>query len=254
MPYILRSTESSGIGPRRATAQDGFIFSIVPSFSSLDSWTPPQDVNGCDARVAYGGGGGSGLTRSVESGVIMGRGAVCLSGGCGRRVGCAGAAAAAAFVTLNTSRFWPTATQGKGEGERGRMELPGHGMTTATPPPSAAARPTHCFFAVSPCVRACVVHSLEPWPPPSSLLAPSRNTCACSPSLPPRPGRSLLPLPPPLLSFSSCSRHHHHRRRTHLELFFFFVRVPPSLPPSAVPPAAAAAQATFYGQGNHDFS
>ena len=33
--------------------------------------------------------------------------------------GCAGAAAAAAFVTLNTSRFWPTATQGEGEGERG---------------------------------------------------------------------------------------------------------------------------------------
>ena len=250
----MRSTESSGIGPRRATAQDGFIFSIVPSFSSLDSWTPPQDVNGCDARVAYGGGGGSGLTRSVESGVIMGRGAVCLSGGCGRRVGCAGAAAAAAFVTLNTSRFWPTATQGEGEGERGEDGIARARNDDGDAAAAVGGSTTDPLFLCGESVRASVRRPLEPWPPPSSLLAPSRNTCACSPSLPPRPGRSLLPLPPPLLSFSSCSRHHHHRRRTHLELFFFFVRVPPSLPPSAVPPAAAAAQATFYGQGNHDFS
>ena len=170
----------------------------------------------------------------------------------GAAAGCAGAAAAAAFVTLNTSRFWPTATQG--EGERGKDGI-ARARNDDGDDAAVGGSTTDPLFLCGESVRASVRRPLTR-ALASSLLAPSRNTCACSPSLPPRPGRSLLPPPPPLLSFSSCSRHHHHRRRrrrrTHLELFFFFVRVPPSLPPSAVPPAAA--QATFYGQGNHDFS
>ena len=104
VPYILRSTESSHIAQRRR--RWFYQLSLLLMFPLLLLRTTPQGANGCDARTAYG----CGLTQSVKRRRNRKRGGgsresrlVCLEGA---------GAAAAAFVTLNTSRFWPTAKEG----------------------------------------------------------------------------------------------------------------------------------------------
>ena len=97
----------------------------------------------------------------------------------GAAAGCAGAAAAAAFVTLNTSRFWPTATQG--EGERGKDGI-ARARNDDGDDAAVGGSTTDPLFLCGESVRASVRRPLTR-ALASSLLAPSRNTCACSPSL-----------------------------------------------------------------------